>query len=403
MAFAHLLPKLFLLLFAAWGLGRLALRLGFPMLLGEILAGVLLGPPIFGVVSHSESLRFLSELGAFFILFYAGLEIEPRELEKYFFRALPIALGGFFLPFGLGLGLGLLMGIPYLQALVLGLLLSVSAIAINLLILKKFELHRLAFGHLILAATLFVELLAILSFTAVFEIYQKKLFEYGALFWSGFKIVLFFASTVLVGRFLVPPLARRFIKNEDRAFTFSLLAALGLAYLAEELGIHITLGAFLAGQFVSEEIFDPEVFEKLKQRYFGLTFGFLSPVFFASLGFQLQMTFSLEFLELALLFLAIGLLGKVIGSGFFQWLRTRNLWESIACGLALNGRGSVDLVLASAAFETGLLSPDLFGALLSAIYASVLVTPILLRWALKRVCAGGHSPHLCPESKPPLT
>jgi len=396
MVFAHLLPKLFLLLFAAWALGRLALRLGFPMLLGEILAGVFLGPPVFGLVSRSEGFGFLSELGAFFILFYAGLEIEPRELEKHFFQALPMALGAFFLPFGLGLGLGLLMGSSYLQSLMLGVLLSVSAIAINLLILKRFELHQLPFGHLILATSLFVELLAILSFTVIVEVYSKNLFTYSALFGSGFKILLFFVSTVLGGRFLVPPLGRRFIQNEDRAFTFSLLAALGLAYLAEKLGIHITLGAFLAGQLVSEEIFDPEVFEKLKQRYFGLTFGFLSPVFFASLGFQFQMTFSLEFLELALVFLAIGFLGKMIGSGFFQWLRTRTLWESVASGLALNGRGTVDLVLASAAFKIGLLSPHLFGALLLAIYATVILTPLFLKWTLKRVCAEGPKAFGCP-------
>ncbi len=112
------------------------------------------------------------------------------------------------------------------------------------------------------------------------------------------------------------------------------------------------------------------------------------------------MSFALDFWTLSMLFLLLGLGGKILGGGLVHWGRTRNTWEALTCGLALNGRGSVDLVLAALAFELGFLPSPIFGALVASILVSIPLTSWLLRKTLKRACAEFQTAEICPEDRP---
>ena len=132
-----------------------------------------------------------------------------------------------------------------------------------------------------------------------------------------------------------------------------MVVALAMAYLAELAGLHLIIGAFLAGQFVRREIMDDKVYEAIADRFYGISYGFLVPIFFATLSFHLKVTWTWYFWGFALLMILAALVGKMIGSGGAARLFGYNLRQSAVVGIGMNSRGAVELVIATVVLETG--------------------------------------------------
>jgi Kef-type K+ transport system membrane component KefB len=403
----ELIVNLLLILVLAWVLGTIFRRFGLPVMLGELLAGVILGPPLLGIVTTSPSIELIAELGIFFVMFYTGVEMDPRELMEHFWPSLATAVGGFVLPFALGYGAGRLFGATVYQALFMGMGISISAIAVQAVILHSLRINRTYVGHIIIGAAIADDIFSLVALSVLLGLARTGTVEVAGVAWVVFKVVAFFAATILAGQYVLPRFTRKLHDKEGKAFTFAISVALAMAYLAELAGLHLIIGAFLAGQFVRKEIMDPGIFDAIRDRFFGLSYGFLVPIFFASLSFHLNFEASLHFVLFAAALTAVAVLGKLVGCGLGLYPFRRNVWESVVVGFGLNGRGAVELVIASVVIKLSqellaagsiaepLLTEVQFSALILMAFATTFLAPLTLRWSVLRTCLPDEKAAFC--------
>jgi Kef-type K+ transport system membrane component KefB len=402
-----LIINLLLILVAAWVLGSFFSRFGLPVMLGEMLAGVVLGPPLLGIVTASPAIELIAEMGIFFVMFYTGVEMDPKELLEHIRPSLAVALGGFVLPFFLGYVTARAFGGTTYQSLVVGLGISITAIAVNSVILHSMRINKTTLGHIIIGAAIADDILALVALSVVMGLAKTGTVDVAGIAWVVFKVVAFFAATILLGQFVLPRFTRRLHDREGKAFTFAMVSALAMAYLAEQAGLHLIIGAFLAGQFVRKEIMDEKIYEAISDRFFGLSYGFLVPIFFASLSFHLHFTWQWGFVIFASVLTLVAVIGKLAGSAMGLLFFRRNPWESAIVGFGLNGRGAVELVIASVVLKLSgelmssgaltepLLTQDQFSALIIMAFVTTLAAPITLRWSVVRACRPDEKAAFC--------
>ena len=387
-----------LILFAAWLLGDIFRRLSLPRLLGELLAGLILGPSLLGWVQPQQGFDVLSDLGIFFLMFYSGLELDPKKLLEQFGLAFFISLGGFILPLSAGFGVALLFGATMLQAVFIGLGLSVTSLAVGARILRDMEIHKSKVGHLIIGASIPDDIFALVVFSIAAGIARTgrvDLAQVGLLF---LKVAAFFGVVIAFGQWVLPRLMRRVTDEEARGFTFALLVALVLGVLAQLVGLHLIVGAFLAGQLVRREV-STRLYDRLDDRFFNIIFGFLGPIFFASLSFHLDLHLSLREVAFMVVLIVAALLGKFVGCGLPALAGGRGWRESIVIGLGMNGRGAVELVIAKAVIVLSdgllkagiirqpLLTTSQFTVLVLMAFVTTMIAPLSLRAAVPSVCS----------------
>jgi Kef-type K+ transport system membrane component KefB len=403
----NLILNLLLILSVAWLLGSLFARFGLPAMLGELLAGVILGPPLLGLVLASDAIELLAELGIFFVMFHTGIEMDPRELLEHIWPCLGVALGGFILPFALGYFAARFFGGNLHQSLFVGMGVSVTAIAVQAVILHSMRIGRSAVGHVIIGAAIADDILALIALSTLLGLAQTGKFDLGNLAFILLKVVAFFGVTILLGEFVLPKFTKRVTDKGGKAFTFAMAAALLMAYFAEVAGLHLVIGAFLAGQFVRREIMDEKVYEVIQDRFFGISYGFLVPIFFVSLSFHLHFSWNPFFILFSLLLIIVAIVGKLVGCGLGAALFGYNPWESAIIGFGMNGRGAVELVIAtvvinlsdqlmkSKAISEPLLTADQFSALVLMAFVTTFIAPISLKWAVKRTCTSVERAEFC--------
>ncbi len=209
------------------------------------------------------------------------------------------------------------------------------------------------------------------------------------------SITLFFAVTITVGRFLVPRIGRlvQSLKTAEFEFTSLLLAALAFAVLAEVLGLHFVLGAFVAGLLFERRIAGREVYEEVKKRIAAVTVGFLAPIFFASIGIHLDMSAVTKVPVFLVVLIIVAFVTKLIGAGLPAYLLGLSRRESLAVGIGMSARGAVELIIAKIALRAGLFSqPDppppsieyLFSTIVIVAVVTTVGTPFALKWAFAR-------------------
>ena len=402
-----LIINLLLILCVAWFLGGIFARFGLPVMLGELLAGIILGPPLLGIVTPSPALDLLAELGIFFVMFYTGMEMDPKELLEHIWPSMAVAVGGFVLPFGLGfLTTQAFNGTVY-QSLVVGLGVSITAIAVQSVILHSLRINRSDLGHIIIGAAIVDDILSLVALSIIIGLARTGTVMLGDLALVCLKVVAFFAFTILVGHFVMPRIVKKLHDREGKAFTFALVAALTMAYLADLAGLHHIIGAFLAGQFVREEIMDSKIYKAIGDRFYGLSYGFLVPIFFVSLSFHLHFSLEWSFFVFALAIILAAIAGKFFGCGIGLYIFRRNFWESTVVAFGMNGRGAVELVIATVFLNvsndliaTGtitepLITANQFSALVLMAFVTTLIAPISLKWSVMQACSAKDKAKFC--------
>jgi Kef-type K+ transport system membrane component KefB len=387
-----------LILTISWILGYIFSRFGLPIVLGELLAGVLLGPPILGIISYSLPIEIMAELGIFFVMFHTGMELDPQELLEHIWPSLAVALGGFILPFIMGFLATWAFGGTLYQSLFVGIGVSITAIAVQAVILYSMRINQSEVGHIIIGAALADDILALIALSTLLGLAKTGTVQLLAIPTILLKATSFFGLSILVGHFVMPRFSKRLTDKGGKAFTFALTAALLMGYFAELAGLHIIIGAFLAGQFVREEIMDPEVYKSINDRFFGISYGFLVPIFFASLSFHLHFSLTWLFIVFALVIIIVAILGKLIGCGLAAAAFKYNFWESTVIGLGMNGRGAVEVVVATVIIKLSkelmdgniisdpLLTQDQFSVLVLMAFVTTMIAPIFLKLVVTKTC-----------------
>jgi Kef-type K+ transport system membrane component KefB len=394
----RLIINIVLILLVAWVLGDLFQRIRMPRLLGELLAGLVLGPPLLGWVQPREAMTVLSDLGIFFLMFYSGMEMDPRELLEHFWVCLAVAVGGFAVPFALGFWVAHLFGATVLQSLFMAMGLSVTALAVGARVLQDMEIHHSKVGHIIIGAAIVDDILALISFSVLTGLAKTgQVDPWNILLLLG-EVGAFFGVTILAGHFILPRFTRRLKDEEAKGFTFALTAALVMGFLAEIVGLHLIIGAFLAGQFVRKEVVEPELYHRLHDRFFNIIYGFLGPIFFVSLSFHLDINLPAQDWWFLAAIIAAAMVGKVGGSALPALIMRRNFSEAAVIGLGMNGRGAVELIVAKAVLLLSyglmeaktitepLLTQSQFTILILMAFVTTLLTPVALRAVVPPLC-----------------
>lgn len=328
----------------------------------------------------------------------AGIELRPKDVVQASGSALGIALGGMILPFAMGIGLGLyfLPESPFriAQALFLGTALAITAVPVSVKILMDLNLLNTRFGKTIISAALFDDILSLVLLAVLTAVLATGEMP-GApelLLLAG-KVVLFFVLTSVIGLYGLPYLHKIVAKFRSDEFEFSalLMVSFLFALLAEKLGMHFILGAFLAGLFFVRRTMADDVYNNIQTSLTSWTMGFFAPVFFASIGLHLDLAAINEIPLFVALLLLAAFLGKLIGSGLPALAVGFSTSEAVGIGSAMSARGAVELIIAGIALEAGLFKhPDpappeisfLFSAVVIMALVTTLVTPIIMRLAI---------------------
>lgn len=368
-----------ILMVVVWVMGKLFRAVKLPIIFGELAGGIIVGPLVLGLISpDSHTIKLLAELGVFFLMLHSGLETDPGELMKSSKKSILVAIMGIVLPFLGGYYVSMAFGRSFNESLFIAMGLSITAIAISARLFKEYKLSKTQTAHITLGAALIDDIFALVMFSVVLNIVETGGIEFMPILIMISKVLLFF-GVVIIGGFKIQKYLGKFLKN--KGFTFALIAALTLGLIAESIGLHMIIGAFLAGLFIREEVVDPKVFCKIEDRIYGLSYSFLGPIFFASLAFYLDFTAFTQAPLFLVAILIVAILGKVIGSGGAAYLQKVSFKSSLVIGLAMNNRGAVELIIASIGLNLGIIGADVFSilvlmAFVTTLFSIITITPL---------------------------
>ena len=381
--------ELLLVLLASWLAGAAATRLGYSSVLGALLAGIMLGPPLFGLLHGSETLAVLAQVGALLMMLYVGMEIDPRELGRASWSGMIAAVGGFVVPLVLVYFIVIYFGGDPVAALFLGTAAGVTAIVATSRILIRLRLLDTQLAHVAMGGALVADTLALVAFATIVGVIGGTELEPAAVALVATKALLFFIVTAVAGLKVFPFIGRRFrsrgLQSRTFQFTFVLLVALAFGELAELAGLHAILGAFVAGLFLRENVLGRSLANDLMKAVRDASIGFLAPVFFITAGFAVSLEAFSGNIGLISLVVVAAIVGKILGTALFYLPTGRGWREGVAVGTAMGGRGEVEVVIAVVGLQMGLITRDIFSILIFMTIASSLAMPLLLRLVVHRL------------------
>ncbi len=375
--------SILILMVVIWLFGKIFRDLKLPVIFGELLGGFIVGPLVFNLVDpNSETIQILSELGIFFLMLHTGLEANPRELIKSGKKSVLIALFGILIPLIGGYLVSIAFGKTVEQSMFIAVALTPTAVAISVRLLKDYKIHKTSVGKITLSAAVLGDIISLIMFSIVLSMIQTGNINWFELMIFLLKICAFFIITLFLGlktSKYIPKMLK------EKGFTFTLIAALTLGIIAEVIGLHIVIGAFLAGLFIHEEIVEEKIYKKIEDRVFGLSYSFLGPIFFASLAFYVDLnSFKTDPWFLIAIFFTL-IIGKMFGTFLAAFLQKIPFGKSAIIGCAMNSRGAVGLIIASIGMKEGIIDESIFSVLVILAFATTLVSVFSIKPLIKRV------------------
>ena len=377
------LLNLLAVLLVAWVAGLLARRLGYPSVLGELLAGVALGPPLLGILQTGPALEVLAEVGILLMMLYIGMEVDPHELGKASKAGLLAAIGGFVIPFEACYWIMIGAGMPVMAGIFVGIAAGVTSLATKSRVLLDLKLLHTRIAHVMLAGALMTDTVSLVLFGVVLGVAQVGGIEAGPLLTLTAKATLFFVAAILVGTKVLPVLGRQLQRlkafGDTAAFTLVLLVTLAYAEAAHLAGLHGILGAFLAGLFLRENYLGRTLSHQLMDLVNHASVGFLAPIFFVTAGFAVSLDVFVTDFGLLVALVGAATVTKIFGTMLF-YLPTGYGWrEGLTVGLGMNGRGAVEIIVAQIALDLGLISTEVFSILVFMAILTTALEPALLK------------------------
>lgn len=382
---------LLLILALAWTFGLAAQRLGYPALMGELLAGILFGPALLGVLQPAEELAILAELGVFLLMVYVGLEVDVHDLFELGPAALVVSIGAFLLPFGLGYLAGGAAGLPTEGALFVGMAMAATSLATKSRILIDLDLLDTRIAGVLLGGALIADVGVLVAFAGVMSFVELGTVDVWSVGLIVGKTLAFFVVAIVVGDRLLPiawgwleaQMERHGFVDKTAAFTVALVIALGFAQLAVLVDLHMIIGGFVAGLFLRQADIHEPLFEHIYSVTYDLAIGVFAPIFFVTVGFDLTLAVFTQDLTLLVVLVAIAFVSKILGSWLFALPTELSSREGFVVGLGMNGRGAVEIVIASIGLSAGLIDTQLFSILVFiAVFTTALVPPTM-KWGVE--------------------
>lgn len=367
----HVLDVFYLLL-ATQVMAFLFRRLNQPVVIGEVLSGILVGPALLGLVHEGEILEFLAELGAIFLLFMVGLETRLRDILAVGKEAFLVAVLGVAFPFVGGYLFGMQIGFATLPSLFLGTALVATSVGITARVLQELGVLSRPYARIILGAAVIDDVLGLIVLAVVNGVAKTGQVETGAIL----QLILLSIAFVGLAVALSPLFARLPLERlpVGSPVGFALVLGVGMAALAAAIGLAPIVGAFLGGMLLSE------VREKyrLEEPIFAIG-GFLAPLFFAMVGVRLELAALLSPATLVAgsVVTGIAILGKVLG-GFLGAL-TQGVRSALTVGVGMAPRGEVGLIVAALGLAAGAVNEEEYAIVLFMVVFTTLFAPFALK------------------------
>ena len=391
--FLNFIAALSIIIVTAKASGLISVRLGQPAVLGELLAGIILGPtfldmlgtwPEFSEDTHlAVTIELMAEIGVLLLMMLAGLELELAELLNSGKAASLSGTLGVIVPLVLGFGTALAFGLPNEEALFMGLALSATSVSISAQTLMELRVLRTRVGLTLLGAAVFDDILVILLLSLASIFAGGGAGDINSVALTLGRIVLYLGAAIVAGLYVLPRLTTWVdrLPISQGTLAFVLVATLLFGWAAEAVGgIAAITGAFLVGLFLSQTPHRQHLETGISAR----AYGFFVPIFFVSIGLAVDLrAISGSAWIFAIVITIVAVASKIVGSGGgarmagFSWL------ESLQLGIGMVSRGEVGLIVAAFALANSLLSQQNFSIAVFMVIIATLVTPPMLRYAFK--------------------
>jgi len=374
----------------------LASRLGLPLVLGELLAGVLLGPSLIGIwgqhwlapvdpgaISAASIFKIMADIGVVLLMFVAGLETDVSMMRRTVGPAFWAAAGGVILPMAGGYFLSKSFGFGTAEAIFIGTILTATSVTITAQTLMNLNRLRSKEGATILGAAVIDDVLGLIVLSVVIAL-APQLAHKGDTSWAGLGMILVRMMVCLATIGLLGPWVTRWaLKQSARLHghhteaSVAVAVAMLFAFEAQWLGgMAAITGSYLAGLFVAMTPYR----EKVSRDVQPMLNSFFGPVFFVSIGMEVNAWHLNGSLGFFLLVLAIAIAGKIVGSGLGALSNGFSARESLTVGVGMIPRGEVGLITASLGWSAGLVTRDVYIQVVALVLLTTLITPGLLRF-----------------------
>ena len=393
--FIEIIIAVGILLASAKLMGEVFSRIKLPIVLGELLAGMIIGPFALGafllhpdtgesILQIGPEIRTLGEIGAIVILFMAGLEMSPKEFLRGGKASFTVGTLGVVVPFFAGLLIFQAFGYDALQAMMIATALTATSIAISIQVLKEFNKIKTPEARLIIAAAVVDDILAIAVLSVVTSFGGAEALDNIDLLDVTFtilKVLGFFAAILIAAIFIIPKvITPRIWKATGSVEGIATASFFGAAAIAGMLGLSPIVGAFAVGMALSTT----KVFEKIENfiSRIGLIFA---PLFFAIIGAQVDFrTVNLDVLMLSAVVIAIAISTKLFGCGLPAILFLKNKAAGMRVGIGMISRGEVGLIVAGVGLSSGVLTGDVYTTIVLMVAVTTIITPIWLKMDYRR-------------------
>lgn len=361
--------------------GLITKKVRMPQVVGALVAGVILGPAVLNVLSETEFIQKLAELGVIVLMFTAGLETDINQLKKTGKASFIIAVLGVIIPLAGGFFIASIFNKgndvnTILQNVFIGIILTATSVSITVETLKEMGKLNTRAGNAILGAAIIDDILGIIALTITTSLADPSINVIIVLA----KIVMFFIFAGFAGylfHWAFIKLDERYQRDLRRFVIIAFVFCLLLSFCAEEFfGVADITGAFIAGLVIS----DSNRSKYLNSRFETLSYMLLSPIFFASIGIKVQLTaMTKTIFVFAILLLIVAILSKVLGCALGAKLCKYSNREAIQIGTGMISRGEVALIVANKGIAMGLMLPEFLAPVVIVVVVTTIVTPILLK------------------------
>jgi Kef-type K+ transport system membrane component KefB len=388
----HIIISLAVLLFTAKLFAELFHRIRMPVVLGELLAGIIVGPfalgglPIFNgepLVVLDETVKHIGEIAALVILFIAGLEITPREFLKGGAASFTVGSLGVVIPFFVGFYVFLTFGLEAIESMLVATALTATSIAITIQVLTELGKMQTKEARLILGAAIVDDILAIAALSVVTTMVQTgdmtpAIIDIIFLILKilGLFVVLLIGSVLIMPRILH---IERLWRSEGSMEGIVTAAFFGAAGLAASVGLSPIVGAFSVGMAVASTRVIKQVEEYVSK--LGIIFA---PLFFAIIGAQVDLRgVNIEVLYLSGIIITIAIITKLVGCGLPALIFLKDKGRAMRVGIGMVSRGEVGLIVAGVGVTSGALSADIYTTVIIMVALTTIITPIWLKIAYR--------------------
>lgn len=376
------LTLLALMLFLTLIVSHLFNRLNLPAVVGQLILGVILGKGVLNIIKPTHEVELFADIGVILLMFLAGLESDLKLLRKHLLPSINVAICGVILPVALTLGTALIFGINLKESIFMSVVFAATSVSISVEVLKSLNYLSSTSGTVILGAAvaddiLAISILSVMSGTLTGDFSLKKILLLLAM-WVGFGIII-----VILHKWVIPELMKLadYIDATHAKTIFALVICLALAFFADEVQLDSVLGAFVAGIAVSNAAdYDPQVSRNIEL----IGYAVFIPIFFISIGLNLEFNSFLHDFWLIALFTITGIIGKLIGAGFGARISGFNFKDSYVIGSGMISRGEMALIVAQVGYGVKLLSEEYYSAVIISIILITIIAPFFLKHSISR-------------------